>query len=223
MNMMNIRKYIFLLVGLLLPMMVAAQKESAIDPKAKSLLDKSIKAFDAKKGALALFSVNINNARNNQSDSFEGSIHLKGEKFKLSLRDISTLFDGKTQTVLMMKEKEVTISEPDKDELKEINPLLLMKSYQTDFKMRYIGTVQEGNLSCEKVELYPNDLKSNYSIVTLLVEKNTLQPKSISLKGKDGLTTTFVIKNLDHSKTIADEEFVFDTKKYNSFEVIDLR
>jgi outer membrane lipoprotein-sorting protein len=122
-----------------------------------------------------------------------------------------------------MKEKEVTISEPDKDELKEINPLLLMKSYQTDFKMRYIGTVQEGNLSCEKVELYPNDLKSNYSIVTLLVEKNTLQPKSISLKGKDGLTTTFVIKNLDHSKTIADEEFVFDAKKYNSFEVIDLR
>lgn len=221
--MKSIKRYIILLAGLLLPLLVAAQKESAVDPKAQSLLNKSIKAFDTKKGATALFTVNINNARNNQSDSFEGSILLKGEKFKLSLRDVVTLFDGKTQAVLMMKEKEVTISEPDKEELKEVNPLLLMKSYQTDYKMRYIGTVQEGKISCEKVELYPNNLKSNYSIVTLLVEKNTLQPKSISLKGKDGLTTTFIINNLDRSQTVADQEFVFDEKKYNSFEVIDLR
>ena len=225
--MKNIKKYILILVGALLPLLAIAQKEqreSAVDPKAKTLLDKSLKAFDAKKGAVATFTSTTVNKRNNQTTTTDGTLVLKEDKFKFSVGDeVVTLFDGKTLSVLMLKEKEVTISEPDKEELSQVNPLLLIKSYQTEYKMRYIGEVQDGKKLCEKVELYPNDLKSKFSIISILVEKNTLQPQSISLKGKQGLITTFSINKIDRSQTVSAQEFVFDANKYSSFEVIDLR
>ncbi len=216
------KKQILVWLTFLLPFLGYAQEE-AVDPKAKSILDKTIASFDSKKSLLADFMIKVENAKNGKEESYPGKIYLKGEKFKLQLQDVTTFFDGKTQSVYMTKEGEVTISNPDKEELKEINPILLMKSCASDYKMRYLGLVKVEGKAMEKIELYPNDLKCKYSIVTLLIEKDNNMLNTISLRGKNGITTQFYITKTEVLKTLGDETFVFDTKKYPKVEVVDLR
>lgn len=202
--------------------LVAYSQKEAVDPKAKAILDKATAALDNKKGMVASFSITVENARDSKKDSYAGSVSLKGEKFKLSLLDVDTYFDGRTQSVFMKKEKEVTISAPDKEDLKEINPLLLIKSYKTNYKMKYVGVENIGNKQFEKIELYPNDLKNGYSIITLSIGKESMMLKSICLKGKNGVTTSFVVDKIEN-KDLSDTLFVYNTANYPGVEVIDLR
>lgn len=217
------KKYFLMMIMSLSALIGFAQEEAAVDPRAMSLLNKAIATFESKKGVSATFSVETKNARNNKSNAFDGTLLMKSEKFRLSLQGVETYFDGKTQSVVMTKEKEVTVSEPQADELKEVNPILMMKSCKTDFKMRYLGVEKSDAVAVEKIELYPNDLDSKYSIITLLITKDNLQPKTMILKGKDGINTTFKIKKIEYSKTISDDSFTFDAQKYQGFEVVDLR
>ena len=201
----------------------AMAQEQAVDPKAKSLLEKAISSFENKKGITADFVIKVENTRNDKENSFSGSVLLKGEKFLLSIKDVDTYFDGKTQYVLMKKEKEVTISNPDAEDLKEINPILLMKSCKTDYKMRYLGSVTVAGKIMEKIELYPNDLKSKYSIITLLITKEDLLLDTLTLKAKNGINTQFHITKMDTKKVLNDAQFVYDAKAHSDVEVVDLR
>lgn len=216
------KKLFFVLISVLMPVMLFSQKEESIDPKAKSLLDKAVSVMESKKGMEIQFTIEVLNTRVNKSDSYNGSALLKKEKFKLSLRDVDTYFDGKTQSVLMVKEKEVTISTPDKDDLKDLNPILLMKSYNTGYKMRYMGADNYEGKLCEEVELYPNDLNSDYSIIHLMFEKKSMMLQNITLRGKGGVHTHFKVTKVTQ-KEIGDAEFSFDAKKFPDVEVVDLR
>ncbi len=216
------KRSLLIVISFLIPFISFAQ-ETAVDPKAKALLDKAIVAFETKKGLSADFTIKVENSRNDKSENFQGNVLLKGEKFKLSLADVDTYFDGKTQYVLMKKENEVTISNPEKEDMKEINPILLMKSCKTDYKMRYLGEEKVGNKMMEKIELYPNDLNSKYSIITLLMTKDELQLNTIILKGKNGIITYFQLTKVEYKKDLADGIFVFDATKYPNVEVVDLR
>lgn len=199
-----------------------AQKEESIDPKAKALLDKALGVMENKKGMEIQFTIKVDNVRDSKSETFKGSAILKGEKFKMSLKDVDTYFDGKTEAVHMVKEKEVTISTPEKEDLKEINPIMLMKSYKTDFKMRYMGTSSVNGKACEEVELYPNDLNSPYSIIHLIFEKNTLLLEKIALRGKGGIHTYFDVTKVTQ-REFKDTEFVFDAKQHPGVEVVNLQ
>lgn len=216
------KRLFFVLFSVMMPFVLFSQKEDSVDPKAKSLLDKAVAVMENKKGMDIQFTIEVLNMRNNKTESFDGSALLKGEKFKLSLRGVDTYFDGQTQAVHMTKEKEVTISTPDKDDLKDLNPLLLMKSYKTDYKMRYIGADNYEGKLCEEVELYPNDLNSDYSIIHLMFEKKSMLLQNITLRGKGGIHTHFKVNKISQ-KELSDTEFVFDAKKYPNVEVVDLR
>lgn len=216
------KKLFFILLSVFVPMIAFSQYSESVDPKAKSLLDKAVAVMENKKGMEVQFKIDVLNTRSNKSESFNGDVLLKGEKFKLSLQGVNTYFDGKVQSVHMVKEKEVNISAPEKEDLKDVNPLLLMKSYKTDFKMRYMGaSTYEGKL-CEEVELYPNDLNSDYSIIHLMFEKKSMMLQSITLRGKGGIHTHFEVVKAT-PKDLNDAEFTFDTKKFPDVEVVDLR
>ncbi len=219
---MKTKRYLILFVALVLSFSAFSQKEVSVDPKAKSLLDKAVALMESKKGMDIRFSIKVDNVRDSKNATYEGFVLLKGERFRMSLKDVDTYFDGKTEAVHMVKEKEVTISTPEKEDLKEVNPIMLMKSYKTDYKMRYMGSSNINGKLCEEVELYPNDLNSTYSIIHLILEKKTLMLESIALRGKGGINTYFTVTKAN-PKELDDSEFVFDAKQHPGVEVVDLR
>jgi len=206
---------------MLFPFVVFAQEQSK-DPKAMALLDKATAAFDSKKGITADFTITIENTRDDKKESIPGKIWLKGEKFKLSIRDVETYFDGKTQSVYMKDAQEVTISNPNEEDLKEINPLMLLKSYQTGYKMKFVETVQEGGKLLDVIDLYPEELKSSHSRITISIEKESMRLHSVRMQGKDGINTILAIKKYDYT-AVPDDVFMFNPKDIKGIEVVDLR
>ena len=198
------------------------RQEAAKDPKAMALLDKATAAFDSKKGILADFVITLENIRNDKKESIPGKIWLKGEKFKLSIKDVDTYFDGKTQSVYMKDAQEATISTPDAEELKEINPVMLLKSYKKGYKMSFAESVQEAGKHIDVIDLYPEDLKSANSRISVSIEKESMRLHSVRVQGKDGINTLLVIKKYDYTP-LSDEIFIFKPEEIKGIEVIDLR
>ena len=200
----------------------AKNAKEAKDPKAMALLDKATAAFDSKKGIMADFVISIENTRDNKKEEIPGKIWLKGEQFKLSIKDIDTYFDGKTQSVYMKEAQEVTVSNPSVEELKDINPVMLLKSYKEGYKMKFMETVQEGGKMLDVVDLYPEDLKSVHLRITISIEKESMRLHSVKMQGKDGINTLLEIKKYDN-KAIPDDVFTFNPNNIKGIEIIDLR
>ncbi|MFA6778285.1 MAG: LolA-like putative outer membrane lipoprotein chaperone [Paludibacteraceae bacterium] len=198
------------------------RSDKVVDPKAKALLDKATAHFDSKNGLSADFMVLIENTRNDKKESIPGKIQLKGDKFKLSVAGVVTYFDGKTQSVFMQDANEVTISNPSAADLKDINPLLLMKSYQQGYKMKYMGARKEGGKTYDVVELYPDNLKGEYSIISITIEKESMAFHSIRMQGKGGVNTMLTVTKTD-TEALPDSLFVFNPSSVKGIEVVDLR
>lgn len=200
----------------------AQTKEVAVDPNAKAILDKAAAKFSNHIGLSANLSVKVINNQTNKNSNYKGSLKVKGNKFKLSLSDVDTYYDGKTQYVHLVKEKEVNISTPKEEELKDTNPIFLLQSYKNGYKMRYEGERNENGVLVDVVNLYPNDRNKPFSIITISINKKTLLPVLVKAKGKNGIDTNVSISDCV-DKSIDDAVFVFDTKANKDVEIIDLR
>lgn len=199
-----------------------AFSQEAVDPKAKTLLDKATSSFNQSKKSMKVdFSCLVENTQSNKKQNLKGYLLLKGEKFKLSLAGIDTYFDGKTEYVYMPESSEVTVSEPDAEEVKKINPILVLTSYKSGYKMLHIGETADNGKSVEIVELYPEDRKSPYARLSISVDKSTMQPHAIKLQGKNGVNTTITVDKYN-DMTIEDRQFSFDLSR-KDIEIIDLR
>jgi outer membrane lipoprotein-sorting protein len=200
----------------------AKNAKEAKDPKAMALLDKAVAAFDSKKGIMADFVITLENTRDDKKEEIPGKIWLKEERFKLAIKDVDTYFDGKTQSVYMKEAQEVTVSSPSAEELKDINPVMLLKSYREGYKMKFVETAQEGGKTLDVIDLYPEDLKNANLRITVSIEKESMRLHSVRMQGKDGVNTILEIKKYDH-KPISDDVFTFNPNDIKGIEVIDLR
>ena len=199
-----------------------AFSQDAVDPKAMALLDKSTSSFNqSNKSSKIDFSCIVENTQSGKKQNLKGYLLLKGEKFKLSVAGVDTYFDGKTEYVYMPESAEVTVSEPGKKEIKKINPILIITSYKSGYKMLYIGETTDNGNAVEIAELYPEDRKSPYARISISVDKSSMKPHAIKLQGKNGVNTTISVdKYTDMS--IDDRQFAFDLTR-KDIEIIDLR
>ena len=199
-----------------------AFSQDAVDPKAMALLDKSTSSFNqSNKSSKINFSCIVENTQSGKKQNLKGYLLLKGEKFKLSVAGVDTYFDGKTEYVYMPESAEVTVSEPGKEEVKKINPILIITSYKSEYKMLYIGETTDNGNAVEIAELYPEDRKSPYARISISVDKSSMKPHAIKLQGKNGVNTTISVdKYTDMS--IDDRQFAFDLTR-KDIEIIDLR
>ncbi len=214
------RTIIFLLIFTVLPLGIIAQK----DAKAKDILDKSAATYQSAGGVFASFTLNVKNVKQKISESFEGSILMKSNKFYLSTPDTETWFDGKTQWTYMKSSDEVNISEPSDEELQMINPVAIFSIYQKGFNYKYTGEKKDikGNAVSE-IELTPQTKKSDISKIIIQIGKSSNLPTSISIINKSQINNNIYINRYQTNMLLIDEVFVFNKKNYPKAEVIDLR
>ena len=199
-----------------------AFSQDAVDPKAMALLDKSTSSFNqSSKSSKIDFSCIVENTQSGKKQNLKGYLLLKGEKFKLSVAGVDTYFDGKTEYVYMPESAEVTVSEPGKEEVKKINPILIITSYKSGYKMLYIGETTDNGNAVEIAELYPEDRKSPYARISISVDKSSMKPHAIKLQGKSGVNTTITVDKYS-DMSIDDRQFAFDLTR-KDIEIIDSR
>jgi outer membrane lipoprotein-sorting protein len=209
------KHFIHIAAGLLLAMLSATAQNAA------GILDKAASVCNQPGGISASF---VMQTRSEQgSESFEGLIHIKGDKFTLSTPDIKTWYDGTTQWTYMEHAEEVNISTPEGDELQFTNPGILLSTYQKGFTAVYKG---EGTATNGKtaylIELTPKK-KTDITKVELQIEKFSSLPVRIYVEMKNKLSNTIQISNIKTNINREDSFFAFPKADYPEAEEIDLR
>jgi len=172
----------------------------------------------------ATFTFTLENLKEKITDSHDGKIVVKGNKYYLELMGMEIFFDGVEKWQFIKEANEVTVSKPEKVEGGFFDdPTKLFKSYEKNFKSKFIGEKNVRGKELYELELYPIDLDATYSILKLQFAKRTLEPELIKYQGKDGNNYIIKVKIFKSNIPVKDDKFTFDQKKHKNVEVVDMR
>ncbi|PIP55407.1 MAG: hypothetical protein COX07_00100 [Bacteroidetes bacterium CG23_combo_of_CG06-09_8_20_14_all_32_9] len=195
----------------------------AIDPKAKTILDKVSEKNKAFKTIEAEFVIIVENKQDKSKDSKKCKIWIKENKYKIDLASSIIFNDGKTQWTYMQDANEVNVITPDPNDDSSLNPAKMFTIYEKGYKIRFINEKFENTRALYEIELYPIDLKKDFTKITLKIDKTKMQIFSMKRFGKDGTDYYIEVVKIDTDKEMADNLFTFDKTKYPKVEVNDMR
>lgn len=151
----------------------------------------------------------------------EGVLWLDGERFYLNSNGVESWFDGKTQWSYVEQNQEVTISEPNQEELQAINPFTLLNAAHTQFTSLYGGKVKEYGVQGLKLTLTPKS-KGDIRLISLIVNKQ-YEPLLLVITLENGEEQNFRITSYISDQNLPQSAFQFPTAKYPNAEAIDMR
>jgi len=189
------------------------------DPKAKAIVDKAITQLYRTPSTFDFTTAYIA-GNTNQKQVQKGVCAINGKKLYISLAGMETFFDGKTQWVYVKANNEVSISEPTVEEQKEMNPLMMIRSYDKTHRVAFDETAN--NPTVWYLFLYPTLAKKvDYFRIRLSIDKKTNQLKKIEFSQRNADKLIFTIQKQQPSKDVT--VFTFDKRNYPKVEMNDLR
>lgn len=196
------------------------------DPKAKKILDEVSAKTKTYTSIVAEFSVKVENKKEGTSDTQQGKITIKGNKYKLEISNQTVICDGKASWTILKDANEVQVNSVDaKQKDGAITPNNIFTIYETGFKYEFAKeeTLKSGAI-IQSIKLFPIDVKKrNFHTALLTIDKKKKQITSMKILGKDGNDITYTIKSFTPNTEIQDAVFTFNAKSFPGYEVIDLR
>lgn len=211
-------KKLLLLIAFIPGFLLAQTHEKAVE-----ILDKVTEKTKTFETIKADFSFGMENKLEEIDEQHEGKISIKGDKYKATLMNVDTYFDGKTLWTHMVEEEEVNVDEPDPEDEETLNPASIFTIYQTGFKFAYLGERTVDGVVVYGIDLFPINRDKPYSRINLEIQKDNLQLKTIKQMGKDGNNYTIKVKNMVTNVPMDDAMFKFDTNANPDVDVIDMR
>ena len=211
-------KKLLLLIALMPGFLFAQNPE-----KAKEILDQVTAKTKTFKTIKANFSFKMENLQEDIDELYEGTISIKGEKFKVSASGLETYFDGKVRWVHMIEDEEVNVDEPDEEDEDSLNPAKIFSMFESGFNYAYLGEKTIGGVAVYAIDLFPINRDKPYSRVKMEIRKSDLRISQIKQVGKNGNNYTIVIKKMETNLPMDDSMFVFDEAANPNVDVIDMR
>ncbi|MFH1319102.1 MAG: outer membrane lipoprotein carrier protein LolA [Bacteroidota bacterium] len=200
-----------------------AQTQGDIDPKAKAILDEVSARTKSYTSIKAEFIYTLENKVDNITDSQEGALLIKGDKYKLDISGQEIISDGKTRWTYLKDVQEVQISEQEDDE-GTISPANIFTIYEKGFKYRFFKEETIDGKSVQLINLYPVDAKEKpYHTIQLTIDKNKKQLVTIKILSKDGNDYIYKINKFTTNLPVEESQFTFKPSDHPDVEVIDLR
>jgi len=194
------------------------------DPKADPYLQGVSNQFDMNEGyQIQMDYIREDIMRETYAEG-EGTIWMKGLKYKIVVDEYITYYDGNKLYSLNTEAEEVYVSIPDPDQPGYLQavPIKIIKSYEQDFKYKFMGNSQFKGKARVEVQLYPKDITGPYSMLKMFINPHTLTLEAILLKHKEGIQYTMILSEVKGNQKLEDDTFVFNPTDYPNTEVIEL-
>lgn len=182
---------------------------------ADKLIQRAAEAF-CKKGVEVTYSL--------QSDDFsfgtEGKLLMDGKKFVIDAPEMRTWFDGKTQWTMQIDVDYTTIYivEPTEEELKNINPYLLLNGYQDSF----VATMGKKEKGQQQIILTAKDPQEIQTVTIWLKENGTVDAMHITVP--QGQTIDIKVKSFRNGLVHAKNTFTIPSATLKkASDVVDMR
>ena len=185
------------------------------DAKASKILDEISKKTTSYSTITLSFKMSAKGQDVNQTMS--GTAKIKGDSYYLSIDEQEIFSNGKTMWTYLKEDNECYIEEAgDNDDF--ITPTKLLTIWEDGFKSQFVK--EEGNI--QTIKLFPsNPTDSKFHTVLLKIDKTKKQIKSAVIKGKNGVTLTYILTSLIPNKDIPDSTFHFDKSKHPGVTIIE--
>ena len=195
------------------------------DPKAKSLLEETSKKMQSFQTLSATFTFTMENVKMKISEQNSGSLLLKGEKYQVKLPDMGMQIfcDGKTVWNLMEDASQVTLSNAGEEGQGVIDPTTIFNVYQEGYSYRFVEEKSTGGKLVAYIDLIPEKNNSEFTKLTVGIDKSAKVVHSLVTHGKDGNLYGIYVTNLKTNLPLAESEFVFSKAKHPGIEEVDFR
>jgi outer membrane lipoprotein-sorting protein len=212
------RRLLFFLIPICFPL--TAQQ----DPEAKVILDRMAEKIKQYQSIQTDFSLIVFDHKEKQKNTSNGTVLIKGDKYKVTSAGTTVYFNGTTMWTYVADDNEVTITEPDNlDDDFLSNPAKVFTFYERDFKYMYRGETTIDSVVMDEIDLFPRNLDQPYSRFKVFIAKNTGQLAIFSAVGKDGVDYSVFLKNMLTNNVFPDAAFTFEPAKYKKINIVDMR
>jgi outer membrane lipoprotein carrier protein len=193
------------------------------DPAAKKILDEVSAKFKTYKTIQASFTYKVENAGNKVMSTKQGTIWMKGSKYKITFAGQEIFSDGTTVWNYDKNAKTVTINNAEAGS-KSITPQKLFTNfYDNDFLSLLNGEKKVGGKTLQEIEMTPVDKSRNFQKVYLMIDKAAKTMYSTRALMDSGEKYTWTVSSMKTNGAMADDLFVFDKKKYPGVVEDDIR
>ncbi|MBA3647628.1 MAG: outer membrane lipoprotein carrier protein LolA [Chitinophagales bacterium] len=197
-----------------------AQKK---DKKAQEILDGVSAKYKSYKSVQADFVLKAEAAQTNMTDQQAGTLYVRGDKYKIELKDQDIISDGKTMWTYVRKANEVQVNSVDPGDEETMTPNQIFTIYEKNFLYAYIEDQKVNGKTLQIIDLTPNDKSKPYSKIRLAIDQASKTIQSAALFNRNGNRYTYEIKKFTADPAISDDLFTFNKANYPGVEVNDLR
>ncbi|MGQ1890589.1 LolA family protein [Thermophagus sp. OGC60D27] len=202
-------------------LVMSAQSPEVI--KAGNILDQVSKMIQSCNSIKADFTFIMENTQADISDSHQGTILIAGDKYKASVMNVDSYYDGQTLWTYLKEVDEVNISNPDPSDETTLSPSTIFNLSKKGFRYIFAG---EETLKGEKVnivDLFPEERDKPYSRIKVYIKVKNNHISKITQIGKDGNNYTIDITSMETNVPFDAGMFVFDPASHPNVEIIDMR
>jgi outer membrane lipoprotein-sorting protein len=167
------------------------------------------------------FTYQMNNPQADIHESEDGSLLVKGDKYRLYIAGQVIISDGETMWTYIEEVNEVQINAVEEDQ-ELMTPSRLLTSYSEQYKSKLVGEKKQNGKDYQIIELKPSEDKS-YSLVILTVDKSNKRFDKIDIQDKNGNTFTYKVNDFIPEAPYKETDFTFSDEEFPDAEVIDMR
>jgi outer membrane lipoprotein carrier protein len=208
---------------LMMSLALAGVSQAKSDPEAKAVLDAVSAKFKTFTTVQASFTYKVENATGKALSTQNGTLMIKGMKYKVSFNGQEIFCNGTTVWNYDKASNEVTISKLDASSGMITPQKLFTNFYDKDFLYIMNGEKKVGNKTIQEIEMTPVDKSKPFHKVYLQIDKSAKTIYSTRVLENAGNRYVYTVGTMKTNQAIADNQFVFDKTKYPGVEEIDLR
>lgn len=215
-------------VCLALPLFSQTEKNEIPQPKnpnVNEIMKKVLANIQDPIGVVLDYRMSFKDKVNKISNSSNGKLTIKGDKFHLFSPQMESWYDGKTQWTYNRAAREINITTPSEWDLINISPMFIAKNYKKYYDCTYsrytISSAHGQYVHCLK--LTPKDKNSDIDFINFNVFDEAFVPYLIVFNGKDGSTTHVDLKKMDQKESVDESIFIFNPADHAGVDIIDLR
>ncbi len=164
----------------------------------------------------------MENTNENISDSYNGKLLLKGDKFRLEIAGQVIISDGISIWTYIPDAEEVQVNSAEESE-DLFTPAKLFSSYSEDFEASYKKQYSVGPRKIHVLKLIPLDESQGFNKAEMELDAESLQLIRFSLFDNHHNKFGYIVDKFFTDKDLNDNLFTFNSAEYPDVEVIDMR
>lgn len=181
---------------------------------AKALLNEVSSKIRSYDNIVIDFKWTLQNTKENVQQDTRGDVTLQGEKYVLNMLGTTRMFDGNNLYTMVPEDEEVTISNYNEQDDKEITPSKLLTFYESGYNHQMDIVQKVKGRKIQYVKLTPIDYNAEIKDILLGIDMRTKHIYKLIQTDDSGTQYTLTVNTFKTDQPLSKTLFTFDEKKY---------